>query len=236
MQLVGPTEQSLENELNVIRSLINLDNANILELGCGAAEKTHQLIELYPTASITAAEVDQIQHNKNLAAPVPGVTFKSYGAESIEEDEETFDGIMMFKSLHHVPVELLDRAFAEIARVLKPGGWLYISEPVFAGAFNEVIRVFHDEEYVRKEAFGAIQRAVAGTRFKLCEERFFLTPLKMTGFAQFEDRLLNVTHTHHNLTDEQYSEVKRRFEANLTDKGYVFEVPNRVDFLRTTDA
>jgi 2-methylisocitrate lyase-like PEP mutase family enzyme len=67
----------------------------------------------------------------------------------------------MFKSLHHVPVPLMDQALAEIRRVLKPGGLAYISEPVFAGEFNEVLRLFHDESIVRREAFSAIERAVA---------------------------------------------------------------------------
>ena len=32
----------------------------------------------------------------------------------------------------------------------------YISEPIFAGDFNDVLRLFHDEEQVRQYAFGAI--------------------------------------------------------------------------------
>ena len=231
MQLIGPAEQPFENELDVIQSLVDLDGARILELGCGAAEKTQQLVALAPTLSITASEVDLIQHEKNLANPIERVTFKSYGAESIDEADASFDGVTMFKSLHHVPLDQLDQAFAEIERVLKPGGWVYISEPVFAGAFNEVIRIFHDEEHVRKEAFAAIERAVASERFNLSQERFFLTRMKMNHFQQFEDRLLNVTHTEHNLTDAQYQEVQRRFESNRSEDGFVFDIPNRVDLL-----
>ena len=232
MQLIGPAEQPFENELDVIQSLVDLDGARILELGCGAAEKTQQLVAIAPTLSITASEVDLIQHEKNLANSIERVTFKSYGAEAIDEADASFDGVMMFKSLHHVPLDQLDQAFAEIERVLKPGGWVYISEPVFAGAFNEVIRIFHDEERVRKEAFAAIERAVASERFNLSQERFFLTRMKMNHFQQFEDRLLNVTHTEHNLTDAQYQEVQRRFESNRSEDGFVFDIPNRVDLLR----
>ena len=231
MQLIGPAEQPFENELDVIQSLVDLEGARILELGCGAAEKTQQLVALAPTLSITASEVDLIQHEKNLANAIERVTFKSYGAEAIDEADASFDGVMMFKSLHHVPLDQLDQAFSEIERALKPGGWVYISEPVFAGAFNEVIRIFHDEEHVRKEAFAAIERAVASERFNLSEERFFLTRIKMNHFQQFEDRLLNVTHTEHNLTDAQYQEVQRRFESNRSDEGFVFDIPNRVDLL-----
>ncbi len=53
----------------------------------------------------------------------------------------------------------MDAALAEIARVLVPGGWLYVSEPVFAGPFNELMRLFHDEQAVRAAALAALARA-----------------------------------------------------------------------------
>jgi len=38
------------------------------------------------------------------------------------------DGALIMKSLHPVPMGLLDRAMQEVRRVLKPGGWLFVSE------------------------------------------------------------------------------------------------------------
>ena len=70
---------------------------------------------------------------------------------------------------------LMDQALAEIARVLRPGGLAWISEPVFAGDMNEVIRLFHDEQQVREAAFAAIGRAVHGGRLQLVEQLFFHT-------------------------------------------------------------
>ena len=98
MQLIGPAEQPFENELDVIQSLVDLQGARILELGCGAAEKTQQLVALAPTLSITASEVDLIQHEKNLANSIERVTFKSYGAEAIDEADASFDGVMSAKN------------------------------------------------------------------------------------------------------------------------------------------
>lgn len=220
----------------MIESLVTLDNAHILELGCGAADMTQQLVQGAPTVTITASEVDQIQHEKNLRLAIDRVRFKKFAAEAIDEPAHRFDGVMMFKSLHHVPLAQLDKSFSEICRVLKPGGWLYISEPVFAGAFNDVIRIFHDEEHVRREAFSATERAVAGPDFELQAQKFFKVRIKMLNFQQFEDRLLNVTHTDHRLTDEQLAEVRRRFESNRSEAGYVFDVPMRVDVLRSVSS
>ncbi|MCZ6457916.1 MAG: methyltransferase domain-containing protein [Gammaproteobacteria bacterium] len=233
MQIEGPQAQSIQTEFEVMTSLLSLSGARVLELGCGAADKTRQIAEHSDVATIVASEVDQVQHQKNLQiADLPKVTFKSFGAEAIDELDASFDIVMMFKSLHHVPVSLLDTALSEIHRVLKPGGVAYISEPVFAGEFNEVIRLFHDESVVRREAFAAVERAVVNGVLELVEERFFRSMLKLESFAQFEQGILNVTHTEHNVTPDLLKQVCEKFESNRSDAGYVFEIPNRVDLLR----
>jgi ubiquinone/menaquinone biosynthesis C-methylase UbiE len=233
MQLSGPTKQPICDELQVVAELLPLDGARLLELGCGAAEKTRQIVERSDVRLIVAAEVDQIQHQKNLQLEgLPEVSFKSYGAEAVDEPDNSFDGVLMFKSLHHVPVPMMDTALAEIARVLKPGGLAYISEPVFAGDFNEIIRLFHDESLVRREAFEAVQRAVAAGVLELAEERFFRNRIKLQSFSQFEAGILNVTHTEHKVTPELLERVRGKFESHRGPDGYAFEIPNRVDLLR----
>jgi SAM-dependent methyltransferase len=180
-----------------------------------------------------AAEVDEIQHQKNLAVnDLAKVVFKAYGAEAIDEPDQAFDIVLMFKSLHHVPLDQLDKALAEIHRVLKPGGVAYISEPVFAGKFNEIMRIYHDEQTVRQAAFDAVNRSVAGGLFELESEYFFENRIKLQSWQQYEHGILNVTHTDHKLSAEQHAEVKRRFLASETDEGFVFNIPNRVDLLR----
>lgn len=232
MQLIGPTDQPIENEIAVIKRLVPLSGRKILELGCGAAEKTREIAALSDTVQITGAEIDQIQHVKNCATAVSGVTFKSYGAETIDESDNVFDVVMMFKSLHHVALDRLDDALEEISRVLKPGGLLLVSEPVFAGAYNDVIRVFHDEEVVRKAAFMAMKRAVETKKMDLVAEYFFKNRMQMHSFEQLKNRFMNVSHTDHHISREQLRVVQARFEANRSPGGYLFEVPNRIDLLQ----
>lgn len=161
LHLSGPPHQPLLPEFQILTELLPFEGAAVLELGCGAAALTRQIAERTGVARIVAAEVDRIQHGKNLAVTdLPRVEFRAFGAEAIDAPDATFDVVLMFKSLHHVPIDLMDRAFEEIRRVLKPGGLAYISEPVFEGDFNEVIRLFNDEEAVRLSAFAAIRRAV----------------------------------------------------------------------------
>ncbi len=177
--------------------------------------------------------MDAIQHARNLQIrDLPNVDFCQGAAEAIPAADGSFDIVMMFKSLHHVPTGKMDLALSEIQRVLKPGGLAWISEPVYAGEFNEILRLFHDEREVREAAFSAVRRAIDAGRFQLIRQRFFSTPGHFDSFEQFEERIIRVTHTDHQLTPELHDTVRRKFEAHLTPVGANFHNPLRVDILR----
>jgi SAM-dependent methyltransferase len=94
----------------------------------------------------------------------------------------------MLKSLHHVPIPLMDRALAEVARVLRPGGHLYVSEPVYEGPFNDIVRLFNDEAVVRAAAQRAVDAALAPT----CRPRTLAGRARSAlhdhvGFSDFAD-------------------------------------------------
>lgn len=236
MSYCGPVEQKHCREVDVYSQVLPLAGASVLELGCGRAEFTRAIAAAYPDATIIALEVDSIQQARNVASVnLPNVSFAEGGAEAIPSAATIFDVVLMFKSLHHVPTQSLDRALVEIHRVLVPGGLAYISEPVFAGAYNEIVRIFHDEERVRHAAFDAVRAAIARGLFTLVEERFFYSPLQFGSFADFEDRVIGVTHTQHRLSSEQHAAVRTRFNTHVGPEGARFEQPMRVDVLRKPD-
>lgn len=234
MQIASSAEQPLLYELDLMQQLLPLQGASVLELGCGAAEKIRKLAACSGLARAVAAEVDELAHAKNQQNAAAGIEFARFGAEAIPHADESFDVVLMLKSLHHVPGHALDTAFAEIHRVLKKGGILYISEPVFAGKLNEVIRLFHDEQQVRQDAFEATQRAVSSGQFKLQQQHFFLTEVKLKSFAQFKAGIIDATHSEHHLDDALLQRVRRQFEAckPAAASTYDFATPNRVDLLQ----
>jgi SAM-dependent methyltransferase len=220
-------------EAEIYRRLLPLAGARIAELGCGGAEHTRAIAELDSDLSISAYEVDSIQHEKNLNSPqLANVSFKLAGAQAIPEPDASYDIVMMFKSLHHVPEQSLGKALDEIHRVLKNGGLAYFSEPVFAGEFNDILRLFHDESQVRQAAFGAISAAVTHGQFELVEEIFFNAPVRFADFAEFERKVINSTHSEFQLSPAVASEVRSRMEARMTDSGIHFSTPMRIDLLR----
>ena len=222
-------------EAEVFETILSLDNQTILELGCGDASLTRLIATSGSNRQITAMEVDTIQHNKNLLIDdLPMVTFTLAGSENIPAPDNHFDTVFMFKSLHHVPISQMNQAFTEIRRVLKPGGMAYISEPVFAGDFNEVLRLFHDEQAVREAAFKALEKAVNSGQFELLDELFFNTEKFFASFEVFHDNVISVTHTQHQLSDELMTRVKQEFDKQHQNNQGNFLIPIRVDLLRKT--
>ncbi len=222
----------IDDELDVLAELVPLAGQRIIELGCGAAQLSRSLLARYPESHVIGLEIDERQHAKNLALPQDGLQFVSGVAESIPYPDQSFDLAMMLKSLHHVPKESMAKALAEIARVLRPGAHLYVSEPVFAGPLNDVVRLFHDEGVVRAAAQAALDVAAAGSQWEQVAQRSFDVPVTFTGFADFEQRLMRATFANHQISDAKLAEVQAAFEPHIGPDGVRFERPMLIRLLR----
>ncbi len=222
----------VDDELDLLESLVPLGAVRIVEPGCGAAQLARHLLERYPEADVVGLEVDVRQHAKNLAAPAPGLRFAQAGAQRIPWPDHAFDGAMMLKSLHHVPIAAMDDALAEIARVLRPDGWLYVSEPVYDGALNEIVREFNDEGLVRAAAQRALDRAVASGRWRAAAERRFATTVRFRDFDDFERRMMRPTFADHRIDDATLERVRRRYAPHQRAEGAAFVRPMHARLLR----
>jgi len=236
MQLMADNEQMTCTEADIYNSIVNLDNSYILDLGCGAAPYSLDIALSGTGRSVLGLEVDEVQHQKNLNGDWPdNISFSLGAAQNIPADDETFDVVMMFKSLHHVPLGLLGVALGEVHRVLKPGGFAYISEPVFAGNFNDVLKLFHNEERVRAAAFEAIKGGVEAGDFTSLNQVFFNTYGHYANFEEFEEVIINASFLNLNLSPELLAQVKEKFQSYMQDDGAHFLSPNRVDILQKNE-
>ncbi len=226
-------KEVIVDEIELLRRLVPLAGARVVELGCGKADLARRLLEQQLVTSVMAFEVDEVQHSRNLTDPHPGgLHFMVGGAEDIPLPDASCDVVIMLKSLHHVPISRLDAAFGEIRRVLVPGGYLYVSEPVYAGDFNEIVRLFHDEGSVRAAAYDALRRAAAAGLLTHVEETVFNTPLAFRDFDDFVDRIVHPTHSTLTLEGATLVEVRRRFDRFVTPEGARFVREMRVNLLR----
>jgi SAM-dependent methyltransferase len=146
--------------------------------------------------------------------------------------DASFDLALMLKSLHHVPLPLLAQALGEVARVLRPGGHLYVSEPVYSGPFNEVIRVFNDEGVVRAAAQAALDEALrTGSWIQVAERRFEM-PVHFRDFADFEQRMMRPTFADHGIDEAKLAEVRASFAPHSGPGGAHFNRPMHVRLLQ----
>lgn len=228
------SEPLIHDELDVFMALVPCRNQSIIELGCGSARMARQLLLKEPSVTYVGMEVDRIQHDKNLAQPQAGMSFLYGAANAIPFDPATFDAAVMLKSLHHVPLNELDASLQEIARVLKPEGLLYVSEPVYAGDLNEIVKVFNDEGVVRAEAQRALDRALASGQWTLVAERRFDMPVRFESFEQFEQRMMRPTFKDHHLTADLIERTRAVFERYADASGLTSTRPMHVRCLRRT--
>lgn len=235
MQLHDPACDTICEEMDVLRKAVQppslrIPLRDILELGCGTGDMTRRIADAWPTVQIRALEVDRIQLERNQARNRhANICYESGPAQAIPSKPESYDTVLMFKSLHHVPMAQLDKAIEEIHRVLRPGGIAWFAEPVYAGELNEIIRLFHDEDLVRRAAFEALVRASNSGRWVQTREIHYLVPVRFSDFADFERKVMRVTHSDFRLTDEVVCSVRNAFECHMKPEGAHFMRPMRAN-------
>lgn len=227
-----PSTPRVHDELDLLADLVPLARAEIIELGCGAAALARSLLLRFPAARVTGLEVDERQHAKNLAAPAQGLRFVAGGAQAIPFPGASFDLALMLKSLHHVPRPLMAQALAEASRVLRPGGHLYVSEPVYDGPLNDLVKLFNDERDVRAAAQRALDDALESGPWEQVADVRFETPVQFADFATFEARMMRPTFADHRIDDATFARVRAAFMPHCGPDGARFVRPMHVRLLR----
>ena len=222
----------IADELDLLADQLPLAGARIVELGCGAAALARALVQRFAGATVTALEVDERQHAKNLAAPAERITFLAGGAQAIPLPDGAFDLALMLKSLHHVPRPLMAQALAEAARVLRPGGHLYVSEPVYAGPLNDVVKLFNEERVVREAAQAALDTALQGPTWEQVADLRWQTAVHFPDFDTFERKMMRPTFADHRIDEAKLEQVRAAFMPHCGPDGAHFVRPMHVRLLR----
>ena len=102
---------SINSPLSVIRSVIpSLEGTRILDVGCGAAG-------LARTLAAEGAQVTGIDPNPKAVLDarnlVPAASFEQASAEALPFEDGAFDVVLVVNTLHHVPLDAMDRSLAE---------------------------------------------------------------------------------------------------------------------------
>ena len=136
---------------DILRDLVlpyALDHADlgddVLEIGPGPGRTTELLRAELPR--LTALELDEALA-ASLASRLAGTNVEVVqgDATSMPFEDGRFTGAVSFTMLHHVPtVEQQDELFAQVARVLRPGGVFVASDSV---ASDDLAALHTDDTY-----------------------------------------------------------------------------------------
>lgn len=115
----------------VIQRLDPQPGQRLLDVGCGLGTPALRLARNYPVRitgiSNSPRQVGFASERARDATGLAGdVSFEVTDAMNLPYPDESFDGVMSFESMHHMPDKT--RVLKEIARVLRPGGRLSLAD------------------------------------------------------------------------------------------------------------
>ena len=125
---------------------VPVQGLDVLEIGCGTGYGAQFLLGLGPKSYVG---IDLMPEQIALARKreLPAAEFHLQDATDLSRfGDASKDAIIIFGVLHHIPTWRL--VIREAARVLRPGGWLYVEEPdgAFLLAWERVFHWGHPDE------------------------------------------------------------------------------------------
>lgn len=121
-----------------------LPTHKVLELGCGTGDFTKEIVKT--GAEVTAIDISPVLLDiarKNVSAD--NVSFVEDNAYQMSFGDATFDFVIGSSVLHHLEIE---KAVAEIYRVLKPNGIMLFTEP---NMMNPQIALQKNIPYIKRK-------------------------------------------------------------------------------------
>ncbi len=214
----------------ILTSALALQGKTLADIGCGkgnlshyAARKGAQAIGL--DCSEAALRQGQEASDETGAAFVAGV------GEALPFGNQSLDIVLFFNSLHHVPEKKIESSLQEAARVLKPGGRLYVAEPLAEGPHFTLVRAVEDETGVRAAAYRALCALRDQAQWSEVAETLYTAQVFYPSFEAFCRQLVLVDASRRSTVEGLKSVLAERFAqlGTESEKGWAFDQPMRVN-------
>jgi SAM-dependent methyltransferase len=221
--------REVTTDLSMLERLVELDGRAVVDIGCGSGSLARALAAR--GGRVTGVETSEDQLG-DARARADGVEYLVGRAEALPLADGGFDLALFMRSLHHVPAP---DALREARRVLRPGGLVYVAEPLAEGDFFALVSLVEDERGVRAAAQEAIA-AAGGAGLEPVRTVEYEVRVCLPGLAALRERVVGVDPDRAPHFDARAAELSDAF-ARLGSPGErcgerCFGQPMRVDLLR----
>jgi len=215
-----------------LQQFCDLKDCRVLDVGCG----TGGLLRFMKSqgARVTGAECNPLQRAAAMAeAGMSDIEVVDAVGQDLPFEDGSFDLVVYLFSLHHVPLSDQGNALREAARVLAPGGMLYVAEPLCEGTGFEVHAPVDDETVVRAAALRALNDVAASILAPVGESQYPLS-YHYSDFADFKDEMVRIDPARRAAFEAIESDLRALFRSLGVDEpeGTRFDQPVRVNMYR----
>jgi cyclopropane fatty-acyl-phospholipid synthase-like methyltransferase len=151
-------KKASENLMEKLLGLIPDKSGTILDVACGKGATTQYLLNYYPPEAVTGVNISerQLESCRSLA---PDCSFQLMNATDLELEDESVDTIICVEAACHFDTR--EDFFDEAVRVLRPGGWLVLSDLLMTARALRWARRIPPANFVHsiEEYGGILQRA-----------------------------------------------------------------------------
>jgi SAM-dependent methyltransferase len=223
-------------DVSMLERLVAPDGKDVLDIGCGGGALVRELA--CRGARAIGLEVSQQQLGPALARDPDGRARYLVGrAQALPLPDASVDVAVFMRTLHHVPPADLRLTLAEARRVLRPGGAVYVAEPLAEGDFFALTSLVDDELEVREAAQAALAAAGPAGLDRVTTVDYDVR-VSVPGLAGLRARMVSVDPARAAAFDARKARLAEAFER-LGEDGEgegegCFLQPMRADVLRAS--
>jgi SAM-dependent methyltransferase len=220
-------------DLPMLERLVKPAGKDIVDVGCGSGALVRALAErgAHPIGLEISAEqlAPALAHDEEHRA-----RYVVGRAQELPFADGSFDVVVFMRALHHVPAADLPRTLTEARRVLRPGGMVYVVEPLADGSYFELLSLVEDEREVRAAAQGALEDSGAFDLERVTTVEYEVR-FRIADLAVLRARAVSVDPARAEMFDAREAELAEAFirlgEADEDKGGRWFVQPMRADLL-----